>query len=114
MFSQVKAPDIAPPTQRPAPIRGSTNQLILGVQLCALVLSLGIAPNASADNWVYNARKGDNLWVLAKEYLTSMRYWSRFLTLNAVPDPRRLKPGTPIRIPVEWLRFEPVPAVIDA
>lgn len=94
-------------THRPGrPWRAALRWLGFGALLAAL------AGPCAAKEWVYVARTGDNLWDLAVEYLVSMRYWGRFRTLNNVPNPRQMPPGTEVRFPVEWLRVESAPVLV--
>lgn len=76
--------------------------------LAALWLAVG-AP-AQADDWVYTARAGDTLFDLAGAYTKRQDYWQKMQVLNRIADPRKIPPGTKIRIPLDWLRLEPVPA----
>ncbi len=85
-----------------------------GGAITALLALALLASPVRAQEWTYTARAGDNLWVLAQEYLVSMRHWAAFRALNPVPDPRRMRPGTRIRFPVRWLRVQPAPAVVVA
>ena len=84
----------------------------MSVAASALVLLVATPLRSTAQDWVYVAERGDNLWDLATEYLVSMRYWARFRALNDVPNPRRMPPGTVIRFPVEWLRVTAAPVEI--
>lgn len=79
-----------------------------------LVMVLAAPAVANEQEWTYSTRQGDNLWVLATEYLVSMRYWGRFRALNDVPNPRHMQPGTKVRFPLDWLRRRAAPAQIVA
>lgn len=96
---------ITPRSQRPGWCRTAFLSFVI---LCMLSTA------SRAQEWTYTARSGDNLWALAKEYLVDMSYWGRFRTLNPVPQPKHMQPGTRIKFPVEWLRHQPVSAVIEA
>ena len=63
--------------------------------------------NASAADWVYRVRPGDNLWDLASAHLKADVPWSRLQAYNRVPHPKHLPPGQRLRFPVEWLRVQP-------
>lgn len=63
--------------------------------------------SASAADWVYRVRPGDNLWDLAAAHLKADVPWSRLQAYNNVPHPRHLPPGQRLRFPVEWLRVQP-------
>ena len=70
------------------------------------------APPASAQEWLYTVRPGDNLWNITADYLTRMDYWPRLQALNQVADPERLPPGMKLRIPVAWLKRLPASAQV--
>ncbi len=70
------------------------------------------APPASAQEWFYTVRPGDNLWNITADYLTRMDYWPRLQALNQVADPERLPPGMKLRIPVAWLKRLPASAQV--
>ncbi|HZX81088.1 MAG TPA: FecR domain-containing protein, partial [Lysobacter sp.] len=63
--------------------------------------------DASAADWVYRVRPGDNLWDLASAHMRADVPWSRLQAYNRVADPRNLPPGQRLRFPVEWLRVQP-------
>jgi hypothetical protein len=70
---------------------------------------------ASADDWVYSARPGDNLWNLAAKHLTRGIYMTRKLqAYNRISDPVHILPGTRIRFPVAWLKVQPSSAKVVA
>jgi len=76
-----------------------------------LLAAFALAPGlARADDWVYTAREGDTLSGLAGTYTQWRGYWREMQVLNHIADPRKLPTGSKIRIPVDWLRFEPAPA----
>ncbi|WP_163337769.1 FecR domain-containing protein [Desulfopila sp. IMCC35008] len=70
-----------------------------------LFLSFGFAVSSLAKDWVYTVQPGDNLWILSKKHLKSMRYWKDLVELNNVPDPYNIPPGTTLRFPMEWLKY---------
>ena len=74
--------------------------------LLALVLSvLGfLATPLRAMDWIYIVQPGDNLWNLALELTRDLGYWRGLQRLNHVEQPRRLQPGTRLRIPLKWLK----------
>ena len=53
-----------------------------------------------------SVRDGDTLIGLSDRYLAKPADWPRLQRLNRVADPKRLQPGSTIRIPVAWLREE--------
>lgn len=75
---------------------------------------LAIAAPSLAEDWIYTVVEGDNLWDLSTRYLdTTMRY-ERLRQLNDIEYPRRMQPGTRIRVPMAWIRSNPVEAEIAA
>lgn len=73
--------------------------------LLLALLGLGLGQAAQADDWVYTAREGDTLIGLANTYTQQADYWKGMQTLNHIADPKKIPPGTKIRIPVDWLKF---------
>lgn len=88
----------------------------------ACAISLGLAPPAAraqdgrapSDIATYVVRPGDTLYDLAERYMTRPGDASQVARLNRVVEPRRLRPGTTLRIPVRLLRTEPVVARLAA
>ncbi|MCK9259759.1 MAG: FecR domain-containing protein [Azoarcus sp.] len=72
--------------------------------LCAQLIFSLFAPSLFAADWIYAIRPGDTLSGIAHHYLKKPGDWAQLQVLNAVEDPRRLIPGTSLRIPVVWLR----------
>ena len=71
-------------------------------------------PTALASDWVYTVSDGDTLWGLSATYLKKLSYWKKLQKINGVKNPKEIKPGTRLRIPLAWIRVEPAPAVIVA
>lgn len=67
-----------------------------------------------AQDWVYTVRPGDNLWDLSERYLSSMRYWREFQQHNGISNPLTLQPGVRLKIPLAWLKVQPVPVRVLA
>ncbi len=61
---------------------------------------------AEQQEWLYPMQPGDNLWNITERYLVDMDYWKRLVKLNGVKDPRKMPPGTTVKIPLEWLKLE--------
>lgn len=68
----------------------------------------------AADEWEYTIASGENLWLVTDRYLKSRSYLRPLQELNGIGDPRRIPPGTRIRIPLEWLRQDPATAQLVA
>ncbi len=80
-----------------------------------VLLTLGLAvwlAAAQAADWVYTVRPGDSLWTISEQYLKGHEYWSKVQQHNNIADPKRLPPGTQLRIPVAWLKQQPTPAKV--
>lgn len=78
-----------------------------------LLLGLLSLPATAAD-WVYTAVEGDNLWDLSEKYLDSQLRFEQVRKLNNIEFPKRMRPGTRLRIPMKWIRSNPVPARLGA
>lgn len=79
--------------------------------LLLFVASIWCAASAVAD-WQYVVKPGDTLIGIADQYLQRQHDWPLLQSLNRVADPRRLKPGEHIRIPLHLLRLEAAPATV--
>ncbi len=82
------------------------------IAIALLLSSITLLNTASAQEWVYTVRPGDSLWEISNNYLISPEYWPKVQALNGVKKTRRLKPGTRLTIPVEWLKQQPATASI--
>lgn len=80
--------------------------------LAGLTASAFAAGDDGADEWAYAVVRGDTLIGIAARHLTEPRRWPELQKLNAVRNPRRLMPGSAVRIPVAWLRSEPASAEV--
>ncbi|MCB1806176.1 MAG: LysM peptidoglycan-binding domain-containing protein, partial [Candidatus Competibacteraceae bacterium] len=69
---------------------------------------------AYGQDWRYTVRPGDTLWSVGERYLRSVAFVPRLQTFNGIADAYRLAPGKRLRIPVSWLRTEPVSAIAQA
>lgn len=78
-----------------------------------LLLAL-LSPPATAADWIYTVVEGDNLWDLSEKHLDSELRFEQVRRLNNVEFPKRMQPGTRLRIPMKWIRSNPVPARIGA
>lgn len=78
------------------------------------VVCASLARPAATQDWLYTVRPGDTLWGLSETYLLDVSYWRQLRSLNAVADPEHLPPGLRLRIPIAWLRLQPVPVRVVA
>ena len=83
-------PKSAPPARAPAALLGLALAACCGATL--------------AQDFVYVVRPGDNPWNITQRYLKSIDYWPRIQDYNRILDPQAIQPGTPLRIPVAWMR----------
>ncbi|CAB3807360.1 hypothetical protein LMG28688_06534 [Paraburkholderia caffeinitolerans] len=90
---------------------------------CALALGLLPAvgraearkPNPQATEMaVYVTRPGDSLYDIATRYLRNPADWTKVARINRVSAPRRLQPGTSLRVPVALLRQDHLSARVIA
>jgi hypothetical protein len=73
------------------------------------------APRAAAAPVLrYTTRLGDTLIGLGQRLLLDPAAWSEVQRLNHIADPRRMQPGTILRIPVALLRASPDTATAQA
>mgnify|MGYP000149917898 CR=1 FL=1 len=57
-----------------------------------------------AKDWVYVVSEGDNLWNISKKHLNKVSYYEDIRRLNNITHPKRMPPGTLVRIPLEWVK----------
>jgi hypothetical protein len=88
---------------------------------CATVLAMPAAQahephmHAAAPATVtYVTRPGDSLYEVASRYLRDPGDWVQLARLNNVSAPRRLQPGTRLRVPVALLRQDGLSAKVIA
>ncbi|HEX4857783.1 MAG TPA: FecR domain-containing protein [Usitatibacteraceae bacterium] len=70
------------------------------------------APALADEHFTHLAVDGDTLVGLAAKYLAQPERWQPLQRLNRIADPTRIRPGTPIRIPLSMMRTEPSPAKV--
>lgn len=73
----------------------------------------GYSPGAPAGDeieWHYTVRPADNLQDLGKQFLKASHSSADLVRYNQISNPESVRPGTTLKVPVDWLRHEPVPA----
>lgn len=80
----------------------------------ALLAALCAAPALAdpGEEWAYPIARGDTLIAIAATHLAEPRRWPELQKLNEVRNPRRLVPGSSLRIPLAWMRSETAPAEV--
>lgn len=90
-------------------IRCRAAELIARISLLSVAVVL-CASSALAADWIYVVSDGDNLWDLSEKYLGSATNWHKVQRINQLPDPHQIRPGTRLRIPLDWIESNSVPA----
>ncbi|MCP5145978.1 MAG: FecR domain-containing protein [Gammaproteobacteria bacterium] len=83
---------------------------IAAVSLASLLALICAIPAATAVEWTYTVKPGDNPWNITTRMLAGIQYWPRIQALNDIRDPLHMPPGMRLRIPQEWLRPQTVTA----
>ncbi|RFC37549.1 MAG: FecR family protein [Candidatus Nitrotoga sp. LAW] len=78
----------------------------------ALSLQLANAGAAAEPEWLYTVNPSDTLIGIAADYLANPNNWHQLQKLNGVAEPKRLRPGTKLRLPVALLKREIVIAEV--
>ncbi|MFK7829532.1 MAG: FecR domain-containing protein [Congregibacter sp.] len=79
-----------------------------------VLLSLSLPTKVHANEWVYVVVPGDNLWSFSERYLDSVARFEALRKMNNIENPRRMQPGSRIRVPMAWIDSNAVPATIAA
>ena len=65
-----------------------------------------------AQDWIYTTVPGDNIWDISEKHLDTVMRFKQIKTINGVQAPKRMQPGTQLRIPMKWVRSNPASAEI--
>ncbi|MEW8239252.1 MAG: FecR domain-containing protein [Candidatus Thiodiazotropha taylori] len=76
------------------------------------ILILFLSLPLQAADWVYTVVEGDNLWDFSAKHLDSVMRFEQLRKLNNIKNPKRLQPGSWLRVPMKWIRSNAVPARI--
>jgi len=68
--------------------------------------------SAVAEDWLYTIRPGDEIWNIASRYCGSPAFSAQIIEYNKLANERAIRPGSRLRIPIEWLIRQPVTAEI--
>ncbi len=80
----------------------------------AIALALLGPAVVAAQEWLYPVKPGEHLWGLAERFLDGPRSYGRLQQLNGIKDPKRMPPGSVLRIPLAWMRRVATEARITA
>ena len=80
--------------------------------ICLAIIWLLCSSSVYAQDWIYTVVDGDNLWNLSEQHLDKVTRFEQLRKLNNIENPKRLQPGTRIRVPLAWIRSNPVAAKI--
>lgn len=78
----------------------------------ALLAPPTLAQPAAGEDWHYRIERGDTLIGLHGRLMRPEADWRAVQRLNRIADPRRLRPGATLRIPVAMLLEEAAPAEV--
>jgi len=82
---------------------------------CAALFTGGALDAAPpAGDFLYHAQPRDTLIGIGRRLLVDPRRWHEVQILNHVVEPRRIPPGSILRIPYEWLRLTAQSATVVA
>ncbi len=70
--------------------------------------------HAVAQDWIYTVVPGDNLWNFSEKHLDTVLRFDQLRKMNNIENPRRMPPGSKIRVPLKWVKSNPVPATLEA
>lgn len=72
------------------------------------------AGSGTAQDWVYTVVPGDNLWNFCQKYLHKVGYWKQIQQINNIKNPKRMQPGTRVKVPMKWIRVNAAHAEVVA
>ena len=85
--------------------------LALSCGLCVVGPACAQTPGA-LDEWALAIDPGDTLIALAARWIAEPRDWRDLQRYNVLANPRRLVPGTTLRVPSAWLRRQSTQAQV--
>ncbi len=72
-----------------------------------------LLPAKAADDWLVEVQAGDTLTGIARAWMAPPHGWRALQRFNRVNEPRRLQPGTRLRVPQAWLLAQPAAAELQ-
>lgn len=86
----------------------------LSAMIVVAALALGGWQPVHAQDMIYTFRPGDSLWKVCEQYARDPQAcWRELAQRNGIRSPRAIPPGARLRIPAEWLKQQPEPAIIS-
>lgn len=79
-----------------------------------VILLLFMIRHGHAAEWIYTVVEGDNLWDFSEKHLDNVMRFEQLRKLNNVKNPKRMQPGSWLRVPMKWIRSNAVPARLVA
>ena len=77
----------------------------------ALLLGLLSSAASAQDDWHYTLRPGDSLWKICDRFAQQPdACWRELAAYNGLADPHSLRPGDSLRVPIDWLKENPISA----
>jgi hypothetical protein len=76
--------------------------------------SMCLAQTSLAEDWIYSTVEGDSLWNISERHLDKVTRYAQLKKINGIKVPKKMQPGTKIRIPMKWITSNPVPAKIKS
>lgn len=86
--------------------------LMLALFLTIADLRPCFADESDTSDWHYTLRPRDTLQTLGNALLLPRYSWTDLASYNEVSDIGKLVPGSIIRIPMQWLKYQPQPATV--
>lgn len=74
------------------------------LQRIAVWLLLAFSIPVFAAEWVYLVHPGDTLWDFSIKNLKNSEHWKDLQKINSIENPRKMLPGTRIRVPLAWVK----------
>lgn len=88
-------------------------RVLIGLTCTAGSLLCGSASAQPAGSrhhdFLYQVQDGDTIFDIASRYATA-KDWAQLVRLNKIDDPRRLAPGTTVRVPLKLIEKDPTAA----
>lgn len=81
------------------------------VMMC-LLLNTSVVLAESSPEWIYTVRPYDTLIQFANQHLINPDDWRGLQKLNQIKNPARMPAGSRIRVPLNWVKQEPINAEV--